>query len=366
MGERRVMPIYRHPDGSAFYIHFNGGFRAVQDTDDAWMIEPVLVDRKPCAQGALTLDELKGLTEKFGFAPLGFQSINWVDGDYVSRWSPYIPGEKNHMRGPAELWHSIGRNSAQLRIRDDTPLPKTLEALAAISDSLTREEALAQSISLSLRSMDINVEQIAEYYWEQVVNELASGEPQGTWKTTSLDETLYAHIHSFFLHLGTARDYLATLIAHRVGAPEKVDSLARLVDWLRASKMPSDPLLTLLLEAEVIRRKENNMNRFEVSGWFSEMGAVRDRVAHRRPYGLRHAERFGQVIPVDPQAGLYRYFRPFISDDIGKRDACDLVQYHYQKTARLFFDAARRSGGDSSMMTLTDEDISSFEVVRRE
>lgn len=88
---------------------------------------------------------------------------------------------------------------------------------AEIADALDAQEpveALANYISLSLRSMDISVEQIAAHYHEQLVNHMAAGRVEGEGSANTTSQTLYAHVHSYFLHLGAARDYLAALIEY--------------------------------------------------------------------------------------------------------------------------------------------------------
>jgi hypothetical protein len=68
------------------------------------------------------------------------------------------------------------------------------------------------------------VEQIAEFYNTEVTNGLANGRTNGNRYATTRDQSLYALVHSFFLHLGSVRDYLATLIAVQLGLnPDDTD-----------------------------------------------------------------------------------------------------------------------------------------------
>lgn len=123
------------------------------------------------------------------------------------------------MRGPADLWSSVANNIAQIRTADDLaamPQPN-LKQIAALFDNRTEAERLASSISLSLRNMDISVEQIAEFYNEQLVNHMALGKLTGELLSSTLDQALFAHVHSFFVHPGAARDYLAAFCALRLG-----------------------------------------------------------------------------------------------------------------------------------------------------
>ncbi|WP_456388976.1 hypothetical protein [Profundibacter sp.] len=104
------------------------------------------------------------------------------------------------------------------------------DEIATLLNETDVEERLARSISLSLKSMTIHTEQIADYYTEQLVNILSTNNFSNRSFGGPLDQNLYAQIHSFFAHFGAARDYLGALIAHRIGKnPNKIDSMNRLV-----------------------------------------------------------------------------------------------------------------------------------------
>jgi hypothetical protein len=147
----------------------------------------------------------------------------------------------------------------------------TWEQIARLTDDHTEVEWLARSISLSLRSMDISIEQIAEFYYEQLVNLMAAGLIADTQ-----NQTLFAHVHTFFLHLGAARDYLAALIAARIRKnPSKIDSMANLTEVLEPQDVETDALLKLLENRKFIQPTPSNMNRLEISGWLKEATTLR-------------------------------------------------------------------------------------------
>ena len=132
--------------------------------------------------------------------PIAFQRHGWLRGEHHSSWSPIIPGRKNHMQSPADLWSNIANNLAgnrsDAKLGDAVAL--TFEQICAILDNRTDEEELALSISLSLRNMDISVEQVAEFYHEQLVDLMAAGFTEGRHAGTSEDQTQFSHVHSFF------------------------------------------------------------------------------------------------------------------------------------------------------------------------
>jgi hypothetical protein len=209
--------------------------------------------------------------------------------------------------------------------------------------------------------MDISVEQIAEFYHEQLVNLMAAGIVDGRRSANTQNQTLFAHVHSFFLHLGAARDYLAALIAARIGKdPGKIDSMAHLIKALRAKDIETDALLKLLESRKFIQPIPDNTNRREISGWLKEASTLRNQFVHRRPYGARHVERFGHAVAVSPEMGLYRYVRPVLVKNDAELDVLDVVVSHYKQATALFQDAAEVSGQDTSILTITDKDIISF------
>jgi len=355
-----TQPLPRQADCQGYYIHCLGGFRAAKVEKDVWMVEPILEDGQPCRKGFLKKAELQALTHKSGLMPIAFQNFGWSEGIYYSSWSPLIPGRTNHLQGPSDLWSNVASNLARRRAGAELKDMKgtTREKVAQLLDDRSEQEWLARSISFSLRSMDISVERIVEFYHEQLVNLMAAGRVNGQRSTNTQDQTLYAQVHSFFLHLGAARDYLGALIAVRIGMnPRKIDCMARLIDALRPRHAGSDAILTLLERRKCVEPVPTNPSRRQMSGWLKEATELRNQFIHRQPYGARHVEGFGHATAISPEMGIYRYVRPVLVDNDSDRDILNVVVSHYRKVTELFQEAAEVSGGDISVLTLTDRDI---------
>ena len=177
----QVIELPRQSDGTAFYLHFTGGFRAANVAEEAWRIEPVFVNGKPCATGPLTMAQLQAFSKQNKFRAIAFQRLGWMDGVYNSTWAPIVPGKANHSEGPAELWSQIAGNIARPRTKEffESAEHPAEKEIAKVLDDQEPVEALARYISLSLRSMDISVEQIAEHYHEQLVNHMVAGRVDG-------------------------------------------------------------------------------------------------------------------------------------------------------------------------------------------
>lgn len=365
----KSMALPRQADADGFYVHCSGGIRGAQARDDAWMIEPILDGGKASRKGFFSKAQLEQFTRRAGLPAIALQNMGWIDGKYHSSWSPIIPGQTNHLLGPAELWSNVASNMTRQRKGAELRSLKnpTEEEIAALLDDKTEEERLARSISLSLRSMDISVEQIAEFYHEQLVNLMSSGTLKGQRSATSQDQTLFAHVHSFFLHLGAARDYLGAFIAARIGEnPKDVDSMAGLLRVLKPQHFGNDKLLDLLLAKGFVCPSPQNPAKWESAGWLKDASGLRNQFVHRRPYGSRHVERFGRAVAISESKGIFRYYRPIVVGDIVENDVLDVIAGHYRNCTGLFYEMAQVSGKDISMFRLTDDDIISINTVKRQ
>lgn len=359
----KTFAIHRQPDQDGFQICCVGGFRAGMVDDDRWAIDPVLDDGRPTGKGFLTKAQLQALLQKIRLVPIAFQRHGWLRGEYHSSWSPIVPGRKNHLRSPADLWSDMANNLARRRSDSktrDTPT-LTLEEICAIFDNRTVEERLSLSISLSLRSMDISVEHIAEFYHEQLVDMMAADLAEGQHAGTSEDPALFSHVHSFFLQLGAARDYLAALIAARLELDsDRLDSMGRLVDALRPEQFGADALLNLLAKRQYIEPDPAKPNKARMSGWLRDASALRNQFVHSRPYGSKHIERLGRLVAIAPKVGLYRYHRPVVLANNNAADVLDVIAYHYKRATGLFYALAETSGRDISILRLTENDVRSL------
>jgi len=351
--------IPRQRDGESLYLHFSGGIRAGRIQGDRWALEPILVAGRPASDGAFSQADLARMERRLGLQAIAFQHCGWSKGAYHSNWVPIIPGQSNHMIGAADLWRNIASQIAQQRRGH---LLKGLvdpdhDQVAAILDAQEVDEKLADFISLSLRGLDISVEAIAEFYNEQLINLMADGKLSGERTSGTLDSTLYAHVHSFFLHSGAARDYLASLIAHRLGEDPRVDSLTLLCKKLRSRHVGADSLLNVLIDQGLVAESKQK-GMWVSSGWMKALSDLRNLFTHRRPYGSRSCEHWGWAVPLSGQSQLFRYNRPFDKHD--GEDIFDLVIRQYRQIIHLFHELALSSGLNADIPVITDEDIIDF------
>jgi hypothetical protein len=134
--------------------------------------------------------------------------------------------------------------------------------------------------------------------------------------------------------------------------------MARLVAELRGANPGKDKsaLLALAIDKGYVAPKESPSTKWQIAGWMEEMTDLRNEFVHRRTYGLKQAERRGQILPVDAASGLYRYTRPLVWAGTTS-DVYDVIVSHYKKMNALLFESAQKSGYDTSMPHITDNDI---------
>lgn len=358
--------IARIANSSGLTLHCTGGFRAHQVGDDKWMIEPILEDRKVFAKGFLSQIELQSLLKNAGIKAIAFESINWINGCYNSNWMPIIPNQTKHLIGPADLWSNIAGNLAPANTANKLRTIKTYntDEVSEILDETTKQQKLARYISYSLCSIDMCVQQIAEFYNEQTVDILSNGHISSKYLGgTFRDKTLFTHVHSFFLHLGTARDYLGAFLAEELGMDsEKIDDMTRLIAKLSNQSFETSPILRHLKDKGNLAPKEKSQGKWDSAGWLKSVSEIRNQFVHKRPYGSYYTESIGQLIAVDQSLGIFKYFRPLILSNGEKSDLLDEIDTHYKNCVQLFYDAAKLSGLDSSMWKLPDKDIVSIHI----
>ena len=304
---------------------------------------------------------------KLELQPIAFHRFGWVDGRYDSLLLPIQPGKANHSITPANQWSNISYHLAKSRTdrKIDWDKPPHPDELARLLDERKDDERLARSISYSLGSLDIHVEKIAEFYFEQIVNVLSKGSGIGELTGTTQDHSFFSHVHSFFAEFGAVRDYLGALIAARLEHdPKKIDSLRKVAGKIKEPAVDRDAILDLLLKRQLLVRSSGG-GGWSRSGWLKDASDIRDQFVHRRPYGLLFPERFGKVVPVAPGISLFRYERPFILSKGHKADVLDIIAWYYLQISSLFSAAADVSGYDQAIPQITEKDIISIEEVKR-
>ena len=363
--------LLRQPDSKSFYLHCTGGIRAAKSHQELWQIEPAQIEGNPAFAGFLSLQELQGLVSELKLVPIAYESSNWTGGRYKSNWHPILPQRKNHLVSPSDLWSNIASNQLSARI-SQVELPASglgIQDIHMLVDEKGTAESTAYAIALSLRSLDHCIEKIADYYNEQLVNLTSLGKQHSQTIEISHDHFLFAQVHSFYLHLGSARDYLAAYVASKLGmSTTKIDSMKKLLDKLPGDILDAHPILNLLATNGYIvyGDPKDGKYKWEQSGWLSEATDLRNELVHRQPYGSKLSETLSKVIPLNTDVVQFRYFRSLRQKQGRETDLLDETTRHYLKCMDLFLCAAQVSEDNTSMPVITDEHVISINLSKQQ
>ncbi len=137
----------------------------------------------------------------------------------------------------------------------------------------------ATYVSVCLKVAGLRLRDVSNKYHDQLKWALHSQRKVGTWFSNAALLDLYADCHSLVSELSSARDHLAKIAAIHVGAPNRIDSLARLEDWVNKAcnrDHITQPLIHLIFSD--YGTKEN-------PGWLRRLGEVRNEMLHSIPMG---------------------------------------------------------------------------------
>jgi len=361
-----MQPFRRQGDAETFLMTWTGGVKMAKVDENRWRVLPVLHDGRPHVNGFYTRGELVNHLQGLGYRFVAFQQINWMKGAYFPHWAPAIPGERNFALSPSDLWGNVARHLGDARMRPHREEFNTMpeEEFVALLDAAGEAERLARLISLSLRNLDTSVEHVADFYHDELINQLADRNADGRRSGTTRDVFLYGHVHAFFLHLGAVRDYFAAFVADKLGMDcHKVDSMARLVDKIRAPHVEASPLLQIMKQLGCIVPEGDPSTKWRAAGWLETASDLRNEFVHRRAYGQSTVEQMGCIRPCDALTGLYRYYRP-IALPSGEADLFDVVHQNYAAMIHLLHAAAKASGHNAAIPELDRNGVTSLKVTR--
>ncbi len=241
-------------------VYFSGGLRGAP-TNLGWALYPIsgdpnsdtLVFRSPQAH-------LYFATQECGLRLIGTCMRYEMDPDAPTMdvWESGKRDPSNNLNA-ADSWSAVGH---QAEVAGD------------------REYATcAKSLSVSLKLAGLRLRDISRKYHDQLRWALRDGKKPGVWFSNAALLELYADCHSLASELSSARDQLARLAGIHAGAPDRIDSLARLEDWVRRDINrchTNQPIVALMLTASGTN---------ENPGWLRRLGVMRNKMLHVLPMG---------------------------------------------------------------------------------
>jgi hypothetical protein len=328
-------------------------------------VSPVLRNGVPSTAGRINGNQMRHLMKALGHEPVIFEHRSSTNGAEFSTFRAVHPATRNPQVSVADLWGNMSGNIKGKRAKEffkENP-EATSDERDRFFDSASPSEQLVSHVSGSLRSLDICLGAICNFYHDQLIGAMRSGKKPTDRFSTILDLSFVANVHSFFLHLGAAFGYLGALVATRCGFSSKTDDIARLIGELRSDQMPSDPMLDILL-SRVLVVPVANSKKFKLGGWLAATLKTRNDFVHKRPYGSVQCERRGQVGIFEADQSFWKYRRAILVDS-NEREALTLISKIYHQCNDLFEEMNASSGYDASIPILTDKDILKFKLQSR-
>lgn len=253
-----ITEVNRAHVGVADEMHFTGGLRGRRGMI-GWHVGPVIIDDNLKMLEGIPDENLRILGKELGVDLFGAEEIINVDSDLPSRiWTPLL-GPPRMQHQAADTWGMIA--STACRAGD------------------SKYAKLALSLAISIRAAGLQLRNVSDQYHKQLVAALKRGDKPGTrFANVALTE-LHLACHSLLSELGSARDYIASVAARRVGAPDKIDALSRLKDWAGKSvnaATVTDPFVARLFA---------DSDEAAADPWLADIGNYRNLFLHRQPLG---------------------------------------------------------------------------------
>ena len=239
-------------------LHFTGGLRAGR-SGDGWQISPLHRDGRIVAIRGIPERDLARAGAAMGLTLFGADEISGDDPDLPIRvWTPLF-GLPRVAHQPSDTWGMIASAS---------------RALGDISYA-----KLSRSLAVSLRAAGLQIRNASDEYNKQLSAALRRGQSVGTRFTNLPLLELHLAFHSVVAEMASARDYIAQVSARRVKAPDRIDALNRLKDWVEKPAnvaTRNDPLIARLLDAS---------NSEQADPWLSDLTEYRNLFLHREHIG---------------------------------------------------------------------------------
>lgn len=326
-----VSPVDQPERAEAQFVYCSGGISCTRLQNDTWLIEPISVSHVPSRVGCFAKDELAVVLADLECFPFAFEDLHVEHGAYFSSFRAITKNRSNHFETAAGFWSNVAGN-----IRAGSP--STLDA------QRLKIGQLSSSISISFRCLDAAIGAIHRFYASRISYHVLAGKTE--LEISLPDAELFASVHSFYLHLGAARDYLGALIAMRLGL-DRLDDLTRLLDKVKFDVLKQDELGKLLISRGLIIKAEAGQKPCQ-AGWLKVASALRRRFVHHQPFGFSHKEKFGRVVAATNFSGGFKYHRSFSHSPLQNVDVLDYLGDTYVDMMGLFIDLARCSGYDTS------------------
>jgi hypothetical protein len=242
-----------------------GGLRGVRSVE-GWLIGPVQSQTNARQLGPVRDEQVGSVCKDLGVMVFGADEISHHERLLPTRiWTPLLGLPRLHHQA-ADTWALI---AGVAKLKGDSGYA-----------------SIAANISYSLRAAGMRLRDASDEYHRQLLAALERGQPFSLRFQNVAVLDLHLAFHSLLAELASARDYLATSVARRIGAPDKIDALSRLSDWLKKSKnlsFKSDPVVLAFL---------HGYDGDSADPWLFDLSEYRNLFLHREPLGTNEHARW--------------------------------------------------------------------------
>lgn len=245
-------------------LHLAGGLRAPMHSRGLWSLGPVLAEQTVKEFTPRPIRQINGIATEIGSTIFGGDDITGVGTPLLSRnWTP-LDGPDRNWPQPADKWRAIEGNAADA------------------GDGAYAE--LAGHIAFSLGAAGIRLRDASDRYNDQLMAAIAAKKKTGDRFGNLPLSDLQLAFHSVLSELASSRDYFAKMLAITFGAPIRIDSFARLKDWLDAPARAS--LCATPIVADMLCAYDSK----SPDPWLFELTEYRNLFLHRKPIGQSGAD----------------------------------------------------------------------------
>ena len=242
---------------------------------------PVLVGGEAKALAPQPINRISSLANEIGGTLFGGDQISEINTPLPSRAWTSLPQNSDGKMSPADRWSAISGNAD--KAGDE------------------RYSTAASHIAHSLRAAGIRLRDASDGYHSQLMAAIEGGRAPGKRFSNIPMRDIQLAFHSVLSELASARDYLASALGCQLGAPERIDGLNRLDDWLSAAARlhhRAEPVVSDFLAA---------YDATSADPWLFELTQYRNLFLHRQPLGgsdsgrwltYREIDRPGFKVPV--------------------------------------------------------------------
>jgi hypothetical protein len=289
---------------------FSGGIRLSQISQSEWLIDPVCIAGRACSVGPSSNTNLSHMLNGNGIQIKSTSEFGVFDGSYYEKIF-VVDAERACIY---EDDHRIYEQKMQFFLMQGL---EQNEGYLPTDFTVPLDVNVAYNFSTQMKYCLIALADLHSTYHTMLTIGINAGkETKFSNLTTS---QIFTQVHSFYTALGSAKDYLAWLVAIRIGLPNDCNDLAKLVAALNINVTKANCLpIKVMLENQAFGYDGKKIVQID---WMNEIRQARKNIVHKIPYGSRHSEKHGAIVK---SGEFYKYSHTIKigEDDFDVLDVC--------------------------------------------